>query len=139
VDDLAAAEAVGLVSVEGEAVRFRHPLVRAAISQTAALSVRQAAHRALAETYAADPDRSVWHRAATLTGPDEQVAADLEAAAERALRRGAPAGAAAALERAHGSAIPHQVVAACWYALPRSSSSSGARISLAGTSWRRSR
>jgi DNA-binding CsgD family transcriptional regulator len=100
VDDLAPAEAVGLVSVNGQAVRFRHPLVRAAISQAAALSVRQAAHRALAETYAADPDRSVWHRAAGLTGPDEQVAADLEAAADRALRRGAPTAAAAALERA---------------------------------------
>jgi len=99
VDDFAPAEAVGLVSVNGEAVRFRHPLVRAAISQAAALSARQSAHRALAEAYTADPDRSVWHRAATLTAPDEQVAADLEAAAERALRRGAPAGAAAALER----------------------------------------
>jgi DNA-binding CsgD family transcriptional regulator len=100
VEDLAPAEAAGLVSVNGEAVRFRHPLVGAAISQAAALSVRQSAHRALAETYVTDPDRSVWHRAAALMGPDEQVAADLNAAAERALRRGAPAGAAAALERA---------------------------------------
>jgi DNA-binding CsgD family transcriptional regulator len=100
VDDLAPAEAAGLVSVNGVAVRFRHPLVRAAISQAAALSAQQAAHRALAETYAADPDRSVWHRAAALTGPDEQVAADLKTAADRALGRGAPAGAAAALERA---------------------------------------
>ncbi len=100
VEDLAPAEAARLVSVNGQAVRFRHHLVRVAISQAAAHSVWQSAHRALAETYAADPDRSVWHRAAALTGPDEQVAADLEAAAERALRRGAPAGAAAALERA---------------------------------------
>jgi DNA-binding CsgD family transcriptional regulator len=100
VDDLAPAEAARLVSVNGQAVRFRHHLVRASISQAAAHSVWQSAHRALAETYAADPDRSVWHRAAALTGPDEQVAADLEAAAERALHRGAPAEAAAALERA---------------------------------------
>ncbi|WP_199239582.1 MULTISPECIES: AAA family ATPase [Kribbella] len=98
VDDLAPAEAAGLVSVNSE--RLMHPLVRAAISSTAAVSVRQAAHQALAETCAADPERSVWHRAAELTGPDEEVAADLTAAAERALRQGAPAWAAAALERA---------------------------------------
>jgi DNA-binding CsgD family transcriptional regulator len=66
----------------------------------ATLSVRQAAHQALAETCAADPERSVWHRAAELTGPDEEVAADLTAAAERTLRQGEPAWAAAALERA---------------------------------------
>lgn len=64
VDDVAPAEPAGLVSVNGQALRFRHPLVRAAIHQAAAVSVRQAAHRALAETHAADPDRSVWHRAA---------------------------------------------------------------------------
>lgn len=100
VEDLAPAEAAGLVSVDREAARFRHPLVGAAISSTAALSARQAAHQALAETCAADPERSVWHRAAELTGPDEQVASDLVAAADRALCQGAPAWAAAALERA---------------------------------------
>ncbi|MGY4768656.1 helix-turn-helix transcriptional regulator [Kribbella sp. CWNU-51] len=100
VDDLAPAEAAGLVSVNREAARFRHPLMRAAISSTATLSVRQAAHQALAETCAADPERSVWHRAAELTRPDEEVAADLTAAAQRALRQGEPAWAAAALERA---------------------------------------
>ena len=100
VEDIAPAEAAGLASVNGQALRFRHPLIRAAIYQAAAASVRQTAHRALAEIHAGDPDRSVWHRAAALTGSHEQVAADLEAAAERALRRGAPAAAAAALERA---------------------------------------
>ena len=99
-DDIAPAEMARLVSVSGEALRFRHPLVRAAIYHDAPTSVRQAAHRGLAQTHAADPDRRVWHQAAALTGPDEQAAADLEAAAERALRRGAPAVAAAALERA---------------------------------------
>jgi DNA-binding CsgD family transcriptional regulator len=100
IDDIAPAEAAGLVSVDGAAVRFRHPLVRAAISQAAATTVRQSAHRALAETYAGDPDRSVWHRAAALTGADEHVAASLEGAAARALLRGAPDVAAAALQEA---------------------------------------
>lgn len=99
-EDIAPAEAAELVSVSGQGLRFRHPLVRAAIYHAAPISARQAAHQALAETQVADPDRSVWHRAAALTGPDKQVAAELEAAAERALHRGAPAAAAAALERA---------------------------------------
>lgn len=100
IDDVAPAAAAGLVSVSGQTMRFRHPLVRAAIYHAAPVSERQAAHIALAEAHAADPDRSVWHRAAALTGTDEQVAADLEVAAGRALRRGAPAASAAALEQA---------------------------------------
>jgi DNA-binding CsgD family transcriptional regulator len=98
--DIAPAEAAGLASINGRSLRFRHPLVRAAIYQAAAASDRQTAHRALAETLVADPDRSVWHRAAALTGPDETVAAELETTAERALARGALPAAVAALERA---------------------------------------
>ena len=47
-----------------------------------------------------DVDRSLWHRAASRSGPDDEVATELEAAAGRALGRGATAVAAAALERA---------------------------------------
>lgn len=99
VEDVAPAEAAALVSVTRQSFRFRHPLVRAAIHQSAAISERQMVHAALADRHAADLDRNVWHRAAALTSPDRRVAADLEAAAERALRRGSPAAAAAALER----------------------------------------
>ena len=55
---------------------------------------------ALATTHAADPDRSVWHRAFALDGEAEQLSSDMEAAAARALRRGAPRTAVTALERA---------------------------------------
>ena len=99
-EDFGPAEDAGLVTVSGNAVQFRQPLVRAAIYQSATLSERQAVHRALSEVHDADADRRVWHRASALTGPDQQVAGDLEAAAERALRRGAPGVAAAALARA---------------------------------------
>jgi DNA-binding CsgD family transcriptional regulator len=99
-EDVAAAEAAGLVALDAQTVRFRHPLVRAAIYHSAATSQRRAAHRALAETHAADADRHVWHRAGALIGPDDGVAAELDAAAERALQRGAPAAATSALERA---------------------------------------
>jgi DNA-binding CsgD family transcriptional regulator len=99
-DDFSLAEAAGLITVDGEVVRFRHPLVRAAIYHSAAAAQRRAAHRALAQTHGDDADRQVWHRAGALIGPDDEVAADLELAAERAVQRGAPAAAASALERA---------------------------------------
>ncbi|MEV4897317.1 AAA family ATPase, partial [Nonomuraea sp. NPDC055795] len=77
--DDALAQAEGLVSVQGSTVSFRHSLTRAAAYQSAGFVERLAVHRALAAT-AADPDRRAWHLAAAATGPDEEVAAGLEAA-----------------------------------------------------------
>ena len=100
VADLAEAVAAGLAEVDGQSVRFRHPLVRSAVCEAAGLARRQAMHRALAEVLAGVPDRQVWHRAAASVGPDEEVAAGLEAVADRAFRRGAIAEQAAALAQA---------------------------------------
>jgi DNA-binding NarL/FixJ family response regulator len=98
-DGWAPAVAAGLGRLAAEGFHFRHPLVRSAVDQTASAEERRQAHAALAETLADDPDRAAWHAAGAAAGPDEDVAVRLEAAAERALLRGAHAVAAAALER----------------------------------------
>jgi DNA-binding CsgD family transcriptional regulator len=100
VDALGPAVRAGLLRIEGTRLRFRHPLVRAAIYQAASAARRQAAHSALSEVLAGQPDRRAWHRAASSLGPDEAVAAELDDAAARAERRGALAVAISADERA---------------------------------------
>lgn len=102
VQDLAPAVGARLIAVDtGQwTVRFPHPLIRSAIHQLASASQRQLAHAALAEALTGQPDRRVWHLAAATVGRDERVAAELEATAVRARRRGAIAVAADALERA---------------------------------------
>ena len=76
--------------------------MQSAIYQAATVAERHAAHTALAGLSADDPDRRAWHRWAAAVGPDPVVAAEVEEAGRRALRRGAVATAAVAFERAAG-------------------------------------
>ena len=98
-DDLEPAELDGLVTVAAGNVTFRHPLVRSVVYHGESVDVTQAAHALLADVEQ-DPDRRAWHRASAAVAPDEAVAAELDAAAGRALARGAPASAANAFDAA---------------------------------------
>ncbi len=88
-----------LLRLEAGQVRCQHPLVPAALAQTADLSERRAAHAALAVAHG-DSDRAIWHLAAAAVGADEKIAASLGEVAVAARRRGAIDVAITALERA---------------------------------------
>ena len=97
-----AAQSAGLVTTNGEQFALRHPLVRSAVIDAAALGSRQRVHAALADALVGEQhiDRRVWHQAlAALTG-DEEVAIALEASAKRAQERAGFASASTAFQRA---------------------------------------
>jgi DNA-binding CsgD family transcriptional regulator len=94
------AEDTGLLDIAGQVV-FRHPLMRSAAYRAVSAGDRRRVHAALAEVTdpRIDPDRRAWHLGQAMSGPDEEVAAELERSAGRAQARGGLAAAAAFLER----------------------------------------
>ncbi|MFH9826413.1 LuxR C-terminal-related transcriptional regulator [Streptomyces bobili] len=69
-------------------VRFRHPMIRSAVVQSATEVQRRAGHAALAGVLVNVADRRAWHLAESLTGPDAAAADALERAALLSLQRG---------------------------------------------------
>ncbi|MGR6916751.1 AAA family ATPase [[Actinomadura] parvosata] len=99
-DDLEPAVVSRLISVDEQyRLRFRHPLLRSALRQSAGAARRRRAHACLAAVVTGD-DRRIWHRAAAASGPDEALAAELAAMATRARHLRAASAALAAMERA---------------------------------------
>ena len=93
------AEQQGLISIVGDTVQFRHPLVRSVAYQTATPTARRAAHATLADVET-DPDRRAWHLSAAAVPPNGTACAAMVDLGTRALARGADITAALALARA---------------------------------------
>lgn len=88
-----------VVKVKDGRIRFSHPLLASGAYAAIGRSERRELHR-LAGGRASDPEERARHLALAATGPDDNVAGALEAAADHALARGAPPAAADLYERA---------------------------------------
>jgi DNA-binding CsgD family transcriptional regulator len=86
---LAGAKAAGVVAVEGESVRFIHPLFASAIYAAVSNEERRSVHRQLA-ALAASTEQRARHLALCTEGPDGGVALTVADAAGEVRRRGAP-------------------------------------------------
>jgi len=87
-DALASAVRAGIVTLDGELVRFSHPILGAAAYASIPADRRRRLHRAVA-VLTDDLEERARHLATAATGPDPDVAVALEGAAEQAWRRGA--------------------------------------------------
>ncbi len=96
---LEAAATAGIVELEGDRVRFAHPLLASITYAQIPSDRRRALHARLAEILD-DPEERGRHLALTVEHPDAAVAAALDEAARRARARGAPASAAELWEQA---------------------------------------
>jgi DNA-binding CsgD family transcriptional regulator len=99
VDDIELAQQRGVLELDGDRIRFTHPLLTPACYTAIPLHRRRRLHEHLAELDV-DPEERARHLAIAATGPDEEVAAALDAAAAHARARGAAQAAADLSERA---------------------------------------
>ena len=110
-----------VVELDSGRVRFTHPLLGSVVYADAGAPRRKKLHRRLADVVG-DPEESARHSALAADGPDSDVAAKLDLAAETVRARGAPDRAAELLmwaieltpvrdERAHRRRL---TAADCW-------------------------
>jgi DNA-binding CsgD family transcriptional regulator/tetratricopeptide (TPR) repeat protein len=99
VDLLEDAEEKGIIAIDGNRVRFAHPLLARGVYTDAPEARRRTMHRRLAAVLD-EPELRARHLALATTSADSVTLEALDAAAESAHRRGAPAAAADLLELA---------------------------------------
>jgi DNA-binding CsgD family transcriptional regulator len=102
--ELAEAEALGLIDLSAERLRFSHPLLREFVYADATSAARRQAHAQLAAVVD-EPVENATHRALATQEADAELAATIEEAAAVAAGRGAP-GAAATLWRLAAERTP---------------------------------
>jgi DNA-binding CsgD family transcriptional regulator len=90
---LADAERKGIVGIDGNRVRFTHPLLAKGVYTDSAPAPRRAMHRRWAEVVT-EPEQAARHLALAATSGDPLTWESLDEAAEMARMRGAPAAAA---------------------------------------------
>jgi DNA-binding CsgD family transcriptional regulator/tetratricopeptide (TPR) repeat protein len=98
---LETAESRGIVGIEGNRVRFAHPLLARGLYTDSRPSRRRKVHRALAQVEAL-PEVKARHLALATTNEDPATLEALDAAAEAARARGASAAAAELVDLAIG-------------------------------------
>jgi DNA-binding CsgD family transcriptional regulator len=101
VELLESVEADGIVSIDGDRVRFSHPVLARGVYTDATAGRRRAMHRALANIES-QPELKARHLALATTSADDATLKALDAAADGARARGAPAAAAELVELAIG-------------------------------------
>jgi DNA-binding NarL/FixJ family response regulator len=99
VDDIDFATRQRVLDLDGDRIRFAHPLLAPACYEAMPLHKRRRVHERLAGLDV-DPEERARHLAIAAAGPNEEVAFALEAAAEHAGARGARQAAADLAERA---------------------------------------
>jgi DNA-binding CsgD family transcriptional regulator len=93
VDDIELARKRGVLELDGDRIRFSHPLLAPVCYTAMPAHRRRRLHRRLAELDV-DGEERARHLALAATGPDEEIAAALETAAIQARNRGAAQAAA---------------------------------------------
>ena len=88
-----------VLELDGDRIRFTHPLLAPVCYEGMPLHRRRRLHRRLADLNV-DPEERASHLAISAAGPDEEIAAELDVAAAHARARGAALAAAELAERA---------------------------------------
>ena len=95
------AESKGIIAIDGNRIHFSHPLLATGVYSEAAPAQRRTMHRRLADIVD-EPELRARHLALAATSGDDETLRALDAAAESARIRGAPAAAAELVDLAIG-------------------------------------